>query len=117
MVAGSPSYSRSVVLARALFVLWTAVTLIPGVGELIEDGVHVVLDGHDDHADGEAPCPEHGCAPTSHHCSCCVSLSILAPMAITEVTVSIASGELSEWAPTGAARPGFARRLPRPPSA
>lgn len=105
-------------LARVLFVAWLASALIPGVSELVDDAMHVALDAHaTDHVAGEEACPEHGCAPTSHHCSCCTSMSLVAPVPAIVVADSHASGELTVHDLPGAERPGFARRLPRPPSA
>jgi len=59
--------------------LWA---LVPGVGEAVENAVHLVQEGHFAHAapdgDEHQPSgPEHGCAGTLHLCSCCVSLSFL----------------------------------------
>ena len=60
-------------------VLWA---LAPGLGELLENALHFVHEGHAAHAAAsgdrhEAPGPEHGCTGTMHVCSCCVSLSVL----------------------------------------
>ena len=54
--------------------------LVPGLGEIFENAVHLATEGHLAHAapDGdhhESPGPEHGCSGTMHLCSCCVSPS------------------------------------------
>lgn len=101
-----------------LFVAWLASVFVPGVGELVEDAVHVALDEHGrGHASGEIPCPEHGCTPTSHHCSCCVSLSVdaVAPQAL--VPSAHVSDSHASWPPSATPRSGFTRRLLRPPAA
>ena len=57
--------------------------LVPSLAEAIELGAHFAETGHLAHfedADGDLPAPgtdEHGCGPTSHHCGCCVSQSVL----------------------------------------
>lgn len=105
-------------LARVLIVAWLASALVPGVSEFIEDAVHVAIDSHaSDHVEGEEPCPEHGCAPTSHHCGCCTSMSLAASASANVVAECRASGELVVHGLPGVERPGFERRLPRPPSA
>lgn len=62
-----------------LLLLWA---LAPGVGEAVENAVHLVLEGHTAHAepDGDRHTPsgpEHGCTGVMHSCSCCVSQSFL----------------------------------------
>jgi hypothetical protein len=52
------------------------VALLPGMGELVENTMHVVVQGHLAHADAdgdshETPDPEHGCAGPFHACACC----------------------------------------------
>jgi hypothetical protein len=52
--------------------------VLPGVGELAENALHIVVQGHLAHADDqghddlhETPGPEHGCAGPFHSCVCC----------------------------------------------
>ena len=70
-----------------LLVLWA---LVPGVGEAIENAVHIVLVGHKAHAarngDSHTPSgPEHGCTAVMHSCSCCVSQTFLPNQCVTQV--------------------------------
>jgi len=56
--------------------------LVPGVGELLENTMHLVLEGHMAHAapDGDSHTPwgdEHGCTGAMHFCSCCVSQTFI----------------------------------------
>jgi hypothetical protein len=106
-----------VVALRAVLALALLLGTTPGVVELVEDGAHWVLDGHTDHAEGETPCPEHGCTPTSHQCGCCVGLQ-LAHVGARVVVPRAPAGE-SSWIPStsGAPRPGVTRGLFRPPAA
>ncbi len=67
--------------ARAL-VLVLLLAFVPGVGELMENAVHLAAEGHFAHAthDGDVHDPgsdEHGCTGAIHTCSCCLSLSVL----------------------------------------
>jgi len=60
--------------------------LVPGLGEVVESAVHFAVEGHLPHGDVECADlgdqgDEHGCGTTEHLCSCCVSLSFLAPAA------------------------------------
>ncbi len=108
---------EAVAYARTILVVVLALGLSPGLMELIEDGVHLVTDGHDDHAEGERACPEHGCAPTSHRCECCVAHPVLASRAANEVpNAPMRSHRWIEPAPHEGPR-GVSRSLLRPPSA
>lgn len=58
--------------------------LVPGLGEVVESAVHYAVEGHLPHGDvecGDREGGEHGCGTTEHLCSCCASLSLLAPAA------------------------------------
>lgn len=90
------SYLRQ--LLRQLLTLVLVVSLIPGLGELVESVTHVLHDGHLPHSEQhelaavEAPhqadaAPEHGCTPMSHHCGCHVSSPVTVPTAILAVRV------------------------------
>ena len=70
-----------------LLMLWA---LVPGLGEAIENTVHLVLAGHTAHAapDGDSHTPsgpEHGCTGVMHSCSCCVSQSFLPNQCVAQV--------------------------------
>ena len=61
-----------------------ALSLSPGFVELLDDGAHLLVMGHTDHAEEGGGCTEHGCTPASHHCACCTSIAIAtAPGAAT----------------------------------
>lgn len=56
-----------------VFVLLLA--LAPGLGEVVENVVHLVVHGHLAHAEAQGDhhaerLPEHGCSGTFHLCSC-----------------------------------------------
>lgn len=77
---------RITAIAIAALLIWA---LVPGVGELLENAVHIVQKGHFAHAvpdgDHDPAGPEHGCTGTQHLCSCCVSLSFLITTATGQV--------------------------------
>jgi hypothetical protein len=54
-------------------------SVTPGMSEVVEVSVHVVLHGdlprHDDATGYESGCAEHTCTPLAHHCSCHVTMS------------------------------------------
>lgn len=63
--------------------------LIPGSDELVETVIHLVHDGHLPHSEAHdevaatEACDdsdEHGCTPLAHHCTCCASVSAVAPI-------------------------------------
>ncbi len=63
---------------RFLLVMWLAVGLAPGLGEVAETAVHLATSGHLAHTDADRgdlgnQGDEHGCGTTQHHCGCCVS--------------------------------------------
>ncbi len=76
---------RRVLLKRVRVVLFILLLngLVPSLAEVVELFGHFVGTGHVAHFQvGESDLPElgddeHGCGPTSHHCGCCVSQSIL----------------------------------------
>lgn len=75
-----PDYARGLVKAlfRHLLLALVTLSLTPGLVEAVHDTVHQLLEeqaeAHADRADVEDACPEHGCTPLTHHCSCCVSM-------------------------------------------
>jgi hypothetical protein len=70
-----------------LLMLWA---LVPGVGEAVENGLHLVLEGHMAHAapEGDSHTPwedEHGCTGAMHFCSCCVSQTFIAVQVVAQL--------------------------------
>ena len=66
---------------RYLLVIWLAVGLAPGLGEVAESAVHLATSGHlahsdADHGDLGAQGDEHGCGTTHHLCGCCASQAV-----------------------------------------
>jgi len=73
------------VQSKKLLLILLAVSLFPGLGELVENLEHLFHDGHLPHSethetdkhtenhDQESE-TEHGCTPMSHQCSCHVSV-------------------------------------------
>lgn len=79
---------------RLLLVLWLAVGLAPGLGEVAETAVHFATSGHLAHSDADDgdlgnQGDEHGCGATQHHCGCCASQVVVAAHA-DELSVSLA---------------------------
>jgi hypothetical protein len=63
---------------RLLLIIWLAVGLAPGLGEVAETAVHLATSGHMAHSDADhgdlgSQGDEHGCGTTQHHCGCCTS--------------------------------------------
>jgi len=63
---------------RFLLVMWLAVGMAPGLGEVAETIVHLSTSGHLAHSDADHGDlgdlgKEHGCGTTQHHCGCCTS--------------------------------------------
>ena len=78
---------------RLLLIIWLAVGLAPGLGEVAETVVHLTTSRHlahsdADHGDLGDQGGEHGCGATQHHCRCCTSqvVAIAAPAAVLRVT-------------------------------
>lgn len=86
---------------RFLLVVWLAIGMAPGLGEVAETVVHLATSGHlahsdADHGDLGTQGDEHGCGTTQHHCGCCAS-QVVAAAPRTEVAISLvlASGQVS----------------------
>lgn len=102
-----------------VFVLLLA--LAPGVGEVLENAVHLLTQGHWAHArlhgdDHYHPGPEHGCSGPFHVCSCHHSLAgsrpAFSPRAqAPKVIATLASPH------AGSTRSGFHHVPERPPRA
>lgn len=70
---------RVAIAGLTVLLLWA---LFPAVGEIVENALHFVREGHAAHGDSDGddhdPAgPEHGCTDVVHLCSCCVGLSVL----------------------------------------
>lgn len=65
-------------LLRYLLLLLVTVSLSPGLGEALHDGAHQLLEAGQpegaEAAHADEDCPEHGCTPMAHRCSCCASM-------------------------------------------
>lgn len=66
---------------RFLLVMWLAIGLAPGLGEVAETVVHLATSGHLPHTDADRgdlgdQGHEHGCGTTQHQCGCCASQSV-----------------------------------------
>jgi hypothetical protein len=71
---------------RFLLVIWMAVGLAPGFGEVAETAVHLATSGHLVHSDADNgdlgnQGDEHGCGTTQHNCGCCASQVVLSTQA------------------------------------
>lgn len=90
-------------LMRFLLVMWLALGLAPGLGEIVETVVHFAEAGHvaHTHADqgdlGEQG-PEHGCGTTQHYCGCCAS-QVLDPAPPPQVACSTTPAIGPAWSP------------------
>jgi len=104
-----------------LCALLLAFLLTPGAGEVVENAVHLVADGHTAHAidDAEhAPAgDEHGCTGMMHCCACCG----VPPVALSDAKLALGGSARGIGAvlrqPAGSAMAGHRGRLDRPPAA
>lgn len=103
--------------AHIALVLALIVGMTPGLLEVFQDGVHLLVDGRTDHAEDAEACSEHGCAPTGHHCDCCASMHMVRPTEVASVPAAAAFSRRSLPAPPDDGPRGVRRRVPRPPSA
>jgi hypothetical protein len=85
-------------LLRQLLTLVLVLSLVPGLGELVESVEHVLHDGHLPHsvqhdlAAAEESHPaavdtEHGCTPLSHNCGCHISTPATLPTVAVPVRI------------------------------
>jgi hypothetical protein len=78
---------------RLLLVMWLALGLAPGLGEVVEAAIQLATASHLAHAEAD-PCDqgdrgcERGCGAAVHHCLCCASQAIAAPQVVTVVGVT-----------------------------
>jgi hypothetical protein len=79
---------------RFLLVMWLAVGLAPGLGEVAKTAVHLATSGHLVHSDADNgdlgnQGDEHGCGTTQHNCGCCASQVVVSTQA-SELSVTTA---------------------------
>lgn len=94
--------------------------LTPGLGEMVENALHLVAEGHPAHAQGHgddhaARGPEHGCNGTFHFCSCHSSTGlrpVRSPRALAPDVIAILAP-----ARAGSTHSGFHHVPERPPRA
>lgn len=107
------------VLVRKLLALCILVSLCPGLAETMHDGLHQMLEIEEDQASAVECCPEHGCTPLAHQCSCCVSIPAV-PSTSASLLASIQRhAYLGTWTPRAdqLRAVGFKSTLERPPRA
>lgn len=78
---------------RLLLVMWLALGLVPGLGEVVETALQLASAGHLAHSDADLgdPCDqgcEQGCGATEHHCLCCATQAVAAPAVVAVVGVA-----------------------------
>ena len=85
----------------SLLVMWLAVGMTPGLGEVAETVVHLATSGHLAHSDADQgdlgnQGDEHGCGTTQHLCGCCAS-QVVASAARPALSVALAlvTGQVS----------------------
>lgn len=75
---------------RLLLILWLAIGMVPGLGEVAETAALLAMSGQLAHSDGDQrdQGDEHGCGTTQHNCDCCASQVAAAakPAAVHSVT-------------------------------
>jgi hypothetical protein len=107
--------------AFQLLALLLAFMLTPGSGELVENAVHLVADGHLAHAIDDAEhAPqgdEHGCTGVMHTCAChcCPSVALSDPPLAPES--SVLELGIARFDVRGGPAVGHGLRLERPPAA
>lgn len=106
-------------LARKILALCILVSLCPGLAETMHDGLHQMLEIEEDQASAAECCPEHGCTPLAHQCSCCVSIPAVPSTSVSLLASIQRHAYLGTWTPRadqlGAV--GFKSTLERPPRA
>ncbi len=84
--SGTVCYVCGVYVLRQLLLFIMVLSIVPGMPELVENAVHLAVDGHVAHAeshpegDPEAHpvCEvEDGCTTSMHHCGCHVSTPVV----------------------------------------
>ncbi|MET0405482.1 MAG: hypothetical protein ABW123_23900 [Cystobacter sp.] len=105
-------------MLRVLLVLILVNGLVPALGEAFEAVEHYVTTGHVAHFEsGENDLNtgrEHGCGPTSHHCRCCTSQSVVPGADFQWTLVDVAESPRTPFV-HGKVAEGPRARLLRPP--
>jgi len=95
--------------------------MIPGAGEIVENVVHLVENGHTAHAlndaDHERQGAEHGCSGTSHVCSCCQTPAFMGAKLIAAGSPNPFADSNLLAPPTDVIADGFLSGVFRPPIA
>jgi len=105
---------------RSLLVFFLVLGFTPGLGELISDASHLLLEGHsahaEHHAEHDGPSEEHGCTGWQHTCTCHNSLSVIT-VAEPGLPVVVGAG-VSVWmTPRDRRADGVSFGIERPPRA
>lgn len=100
---------------RLLVAIALLFAVIPGMSEVAEAAVHLVIHAdlphHADEAEHDSGCAEHTCTPLAHHCGCHATMAAQ-PSQRTMTTASIA--DVTQLDPTAIATV-FGRACERPP--
>ena len=85
-------------LLLIIWIIWLAVGLAPGLGEVAETVVHLTTSRHlahsdADHGDLGDQGDEHGCGTTQHHCRCCASKVVAGAAPAVEVRLPSRCGD------------------------
>jgi len=104
-----------VVLEAFVYVL--ALSMSPGLVELVDDAGHVLLEGHTDCEEDGDECCGTGCTPTSHHCGCCISIAMAPASVSCDVDGPNYAQSLRAPLPEEDGPSGVRSELERPPSA
>lgn len=110
-------YPRSVRVLRTALIVLLVVGMNPGLVELLQDGVHLAVDGRTDHAEDADPCSEHGCAPTGHHCDCCTTMQVVTEPSLGDVPEALPRAQRWQRLVPEPGPIGVRRGLLRPPTA
>jgi hypothetical protein len=67
-------------------------SITPGVSEVIESSVHLVMHGDLPHHDGDPDedCGEHTCTPLAHHCGCHTTMTAMAATKVSTAATATA---------------------------
>ncbi len=95
--------------------------MTPGSGELTENIVHLVMNGHTAHAlddaDHQPEDDEHGCSGPYHVCQCHTSTGFLAGVGDVRLGAAFAAGARLSWGAEDAKADGCLAGVFRPPIA
>jgi hypothetical protein len=105
---------------RFAVIVCLASMLMPGLFEALENGAHLLREGHLAHAEAtedhhDPASDEHGCTPTLHLCGCHASLAFLVPHAAPPP--ALGSQDSRAMVEPKSPLSQFSSRLERPPQA